>query len=123
MKHERALPRLYTVEEAAEALHQSVRVRAIRDAIRDGRLTAQRIGRRYFVTETALRRFAQCPGKPPQRASTTEPTKLNGSSGKAPGKNGQDLALASVERLKKRSRTTSGAASRQSGAVLPIRGS
>lgn len=52
---------LMTVEEAATALHSKVKVSAIRQAIRDGRLDATRIGKRYFVTPEALRRFARCP--------------------------------------------------------------
>ncbi|MFO1209720.1 MAG: helix-turn-helix domain-containing protein [Amaricoccus sp.] len=58
---------LLTVEEAAAAIHATVKVTAIYRAIREGRLTASRIGKRFYVSESDLRRFTKCraPASPP----------------------------------------------------------
>ncbi len=61
------IPRLYTIEEAAAALHESVKITAIRQAIVEGRLPASKIGLRYYINEEELRRFATCPANESQQ--------------------------------------------------------
>jgi excisionase family DNA binding protein len=93
--------RLLTVEEAAAELHATVTVRAIRDAIRSGALAATRIGRRYYVTPEALRRFARCPAPASRPGSTSAPIAANGSSATMARPYGQVLAEAAAEALRK----------------------
>lgn len=59
-----ALPKLMTVDEAAEALHASVSPKAIYAAIAAGELAARRIGRRYYITPEALAAFAEPAARP-----------------------------------------------------------
>lgn len=116
-------PRLMTLEDAAAALHETVTVSSLRAAIREGRLPRRKLGRRYYVTSPEIEDFLRCLAHASLPASTSAPMNSNGSSGTESASSGRDMALASVERLKMRSRDTSRAASRPSGAVLPIRAS
>lgn len=54
---------LLTVEEAAAALHATVTVAAIRAAIREGRLAATRIGKRYYVEAALCIKRTKPPGR------------------------------------------------------------
>lgn len=97
-----APPPLLTIEEAARALHATVTVSAIRAMIRDGRLAARRIGRRYYVPATEIERLTRCPAPESRPASTSAPTPATGSSATDPAPSGRALALASAMRLKAR---------------------
>jgi len=113
-------PRLLTIEEAAAALHATVTVSAVRSAIREGRLTAKRIGKRYYIAECDLRRFAQCPAPASPPASGNETT-APGSSSTTAASIGQAIAeKAADDLLKMRSATTSSRA-RRSAAARPSR--
>lgn len=112
--------RLLTVEQAAAELHETVTVATIRGAIRSGRLAATKIGRRYYVTDRDLEAFI-CRAAESLPVSTSEKMNGSGSSVTEPARCGRDMALASVERLKRRSGATSQAASLPPGEVLPIR--
>ena len=83
---------LKTIKQAADALHSEVTVSAIRQAIRDGRLKATRIGKRDFVTEEALKEFVSCPDQKNQPDSGSAATMGRGSSSTKDAKSG----LASV---------------------------
>ncbi|KEP68539.1 hypothetical protein DL1_11330 [Thioclava dalianensis] len=112
---------MMTLAEAAAKVHSSVTVNTLRKARRDGRLWAVKVGRNYLTNRQAIEEFLQCPDNESPRASTSERMRGNGSSETETGCSGQALALASVERLKRHSLTTSPADSRKRGAVLPIR--
>lgn len=45
----------YTVEEAAEILHQSLAT--VRGYIHSGEVKAKKIGRRYYITDSELEKF------------------------------------------------------------------
>lgn len=45
----------YTVQEAAELLN--VTAQTVRHLIKDGKLPAQKVGRPYMITETALKDY------------------------------------------------------------------
>ncbi|PJN96468.1 hypothetical protein CNY89_02390 [Amaricoccus sp. HAR-UPW-R2A-40] len=108
---------LLTVEEAAAALHETVKVAAIRAAIREGRLTATKIGRRYYVDERVLRRFAACPDRASRPASGSAPTTEPGSSSTGASSIGQAIAeKAAAELLKMRSKSTLPRAGRKAAA-------
>jgi excisionase family DNA binding protein len=109
---------LLTVEEAAAALHATVTVACIRAAIRNGRLPAARIGRRYYVTRDALRRFARCPSPANPQDSTSVPTAANGSSATATRPYGQALAETAAAALLKTPCGTTSVVARRSGAGL-----
>jgi excisionase family DNA binding protein len=99
---------LLTVEEAAAALHATVTVSAIRAAIREGRLAATRIGKRYYVEERVLRRFAACPDRASRPASGAAPAMAPGSSSTGASSIGQAIAeRAAADLLKMRSKSTS----------------
>lgn len=116
--------RLMTLPEAAESLHGAISVEALRREVRRGNLRAAKYGtNRYFVTPEALEEFVHCQENASPPASTSAPTKGNGSSETAASRSGQDMARASVEKLKQLSRTTSPKEPCRSAAVLPIRGS
>lgn len=100
------LPRLLTIEEAANAMHETITVSTLRAAIRGGRLPARKIGRRFYLTEGEIEGFIQCQGAESPPGSTTEPMRGNGSSETVAFNDGQGAALASVERLKRRSQNT-----------------
>lgn len=98
---------LLTVEEAAAALHATVTVAAIRAAIREGRLAATRIGKRYYVEERVLRRFA-CHAPESRPASGAAPAMAPGSSLTGASSIGQAIAeRAAADLLKMRSKSTS----------------
>lgn len=113
---------LLTIKEAAELLHHSVTKSALHAARRSGELWAKKIGKRYFTTRPALMEYLQCPDTESQPASTGALMNDNGSFGTAAPKSGQDMALASVARLKQRSLNTSQAESRQTAEVRHFRG-
>lgn len=51
----------YTVKDAAEALHMSVR--QVREYIKQGRIEASKVGRSYLIEESELARFVDsCKG-------------------------------------------------------------
>ena len=103
---------LMTVEEAAAALHATVTVAAIRAAIREKRLAAVRLGRRYYISEKDLRRFASCPAPASPRVSGGAKT-AHGSSSTVGGSTGQATAeRAAEDLLKMLSATTSQPGSR-----------
>jgi len=105
MKHNEP-SRLMTVEEAARAIHDTVRPGYIRAAIRDGRLTAVQHGKRYYVEEADLRRFAKCPDRASRPASGSE-RMASGSSSMGESISGQVLAVTAADQLlKRRSRHT-----------------
>lgn len=110
-------PALLTVEEAAAALHSTVTVAAIRAAIRAGRLTATKIGRRYYLDEKALRRFAGACHAPASRpASGSAQTMAHGSSSTAASTIGQAIAeKAAADLLRMRSGTTSSGGKKRAG--------
>ena len=111
--------RLLTVEEAAASLNAAVKVAAIRQAIREGRLDAVKIGKRYFVTPDDLGRFAKCPARASRPASGSGKTASGSSSTAASSTGPAALAVLAAESLlKKPSPGTSRAASR-SGAARP----
>jgi hypothetical protein len=113
---------LLTLDEAAAILHPTIKASTLRAAIRDRRLPRRKIGRRYYLTAFDIKDLVgTCPGPGSPPVSTIEQTNTNGSSATATGRSGRDMALASVERLKRSSRNTSPAASRPSATVLPIR--
>jgi excisionase family DNA binding protein len=113
--------RLLTVEEAAKALHATVKVSAIRAAIREGRLASVRIGRRYYVTPEALRRFAKCRVVESRPACGVDPTPETGSSSTEAASTGRALAEQAARMLRaRRSPPTSSGASRPASA-LPSR--
>ena len=108
---------LLTVEEAAANLNAAVRVAAIRQAIREGRLDAVKIGKRYFVSPDALRRFAKCRARASQPASGNEKTASGSSSTVASNTGPAALAMLAAESLlRKPSRGTSPPASRPEAA-------
>ncbi|WP_164887603.1 helix-turn-helix domain-containing protein [Paenirhodobacter populi] len=113
---------LLTIEEAAAELHRDIPRAALHKARREGRLWAVKIGKRFYTTRQALLEFLQCPVIENQPGCISAPTKSNGSSATETSRFGQDLALASAERLKRHSRNTSQPGDRKSAAVLPIRG-
>lgn len=47
----------YTVKDAAETLHMSVR--QIREYIKQGRIEANKVGRAYLIAEDSLTRFVK----------------------------------------------------------------
>ncbi|MEM1345569.1 MAG: helix-turn-helix domain-containing protein [Pseudomonadota bacterium] len=101
-------PSLLTVEQVADRLHETVSVKAVRALIRSGALPYRKIGRRYYIEESALRRFMRCQGNASRRGSTTAPTPATGLSETAPKPYGQGLAEMAVEKLlKPRSDATS----------------
>jgi hypothetical protein len=71
------LDHLMTLPEAAASIHPSVKPRALREAIGQGRLIATRIGRAILVTEANLEAFlrsSQCPAQTEALAlSSTDP--------------------------------------------------
>lgn len=112
---------LMTIKEAAEKLHSSVTASALHRARREQRLWAVKIGKFFYTTWPAVLEFLQCPDPESQHASTSAKTKSSGSFETERHSSGQDLALASAERLKRHSLTTSQAESHQSAVVRPIR--
>jgi hypothetical protein len=104
-----------------EAMHETITVKTLRAAIRDGRLPRRKIGRRLYLTAAEIEGFCQCHGHASPPASTTGPTRSNGSFATAPCSGGQAMALRSVEKLKQHSRTTSPAGSRPPAEVRQIR--
>ena len=117
------LPILLTLEEAARVMHETITVSTLRAAIRAGRLPPRKIGRRYYLTEADIQGFIQCQGVESPPASITEPMRANGSSETAQSSGGQGIALASVERLKRRCRNTSPSESSPTAEVRQIRAS
>lgn len=114
---------LLTFKEAAAHLHDKVTESALHAARKAGDLWAKKIGKRYFTTHAALMEYLQCPDTESPPASTGEPMKNNGSSVTAASRSGQDMALASVARLKQRSHITSQVESRPNAEARHIRGS
>lgn len=114
-------PQLLTIQEAAEELHSSVTPAALLRARREGRLWAKKIGKRYYTTRTAVMEFLECPDPESPRASTSDETNSNGSFETDPLNTGQDMALASVSRLKRNSQPISQTESLLSAEVRPIR--
>lgn len=101
------ITRLLTVEEAAAALHAMVTIAAVRAAIRDKRLRATKIGRRYFVAIPDLERFARCRDRANPPASGKE-GQANGSFSMPVPSTGQAIAeKAADDLLKTLSGTTS----------------
>lgn len=47
--------RVYTVQETAARVHETVKVSTVRRAIRRGELAAVKLGKRYYITESAIR--------------------------------------------------------------------
>lgn len=115
-------PELLTIAEAAERLHSKVTVSALHAARAQGRLWAVKIGKLYFTTWPAVVEFLQCPATANLHASTSVETNGNTSYATAAPSYGQDMALASVQRLKQRSRNISQAENRQTAEVRHIRG-
>jgi excisionase family DNA binding protein len=104
MRHEqltRPIERLYTVDEAAKELHEAISPRAIYAAIADGRLAAQRIGRRYFIAHGELGRFARCPDRRSPRDFGSATT-AHGSSSTAAVSTGQAIAERAADALLRR---------------------
>lgn len=114
-------PQLLTIQEAAEELHSSVTPAALLRARREGRLWAKKIGKRYYTTRSAVMEFLECPDLESPRASTSDATSSNGSFETDPLNIGQDMALASVSRLKRHSQTSSQTERLRSAEVQPIR--
>jgi excisionase family DNA binding protein len=83
-----AMPVLYTVKEAAAAIHPSVSTNTVYAAIRSGALAAMKIGARYYVHEEEVRRFISCPDQENRPASSNGRTMGRGSSSTAVGKSG-----------------------------------
>lgn len=52
----------YTVKDAAEALHMSVR--QVREYIKQGRIEASKVGRSYLISEDSLADFVEACKKP-----------------------------------------------------------
>lgn len=100
----RASPtRLYTLTEAAAHLHETVSVSTLRKLVREGRLTATRIGKRYYVTDADLESMQErCRASASPRASTGAPQPEFGSSATETWSGGRDAALASLRRLSAR---------------------
>lgn len=115
-------PELMTLAEAAQRLHAKVTVSSLREARKQGRLWAVKIGKRYFTTWPAVLEFLQCPAPENLPACSIEKTKDNGSSVMAPPCAGQDMALASASRLKRHCKNTLQTESHQTAMVQPIRG-
>ena len=70
---------LMTIEEAAACLHETVKVSTVRRAIKRGDLPAKKIGKRYYITKSALMGFAKCQDHGNQPACSTERTRTSGS--------------------------------------------
>lgn len=113
---------LLTIKEAADLLHHSVTESALHAARRAGDLWAKKIGKRYFTTRAALMEFLQCPDTQSLPDSTFAKMNDSGSFATAASRDGQDMALASVSRLKQLCKNTLPAESRPSAEVRPIRG-
>ena len=101
------LPRLYTLEEAAAALHAKVTVSSLRRAIHAGRLAATKIGSRFYVSTKAMKEFIECPVPVAQPVSINARTMAPGSSSTAANNNARAMVEASMRKLRERSRTTS----------------
>lgn len=108
--------RLMTIEEAASELHNGIPATALHKARRNGKLWAKRIGKRFYTNEQALKEFLACPDTESPLASTSETTNSNGSFVTEAPRSGQDLALASLRRLKTHSPNTSRESKSQPGA-------
>lgn len=114
---------LLTLQEAAEAMHSTVKISTLYRARAEGKLWAKKIGSRYFTTTQAIKEFLQCPDPESPPASTTAKTNSIGSSAMAARNTGQDMALASAKRLKQRCKNTSQTENRPSAEVRPFPGS
>jgi hypothetical protein len=100
-------PELLTLEEAAARLPRSMTVGTLRGLIRKGVLPHRMYGRRLWLTPADLWRLTECPERDSPRASGGTTRKDSGSSATAPSSGGRAAAMASVERLRQRSRDTS----------------
>ncbi|MDF3606217.1 hypothetical protein PE067_08775 [Paracoccus sp. DMF-8] len=115
-------PALLTFEEAAGRLHGAVSASALRRARIAGKLWAKKLGKRYFTTWHAVLEFLECPDTESPPASISAPTNANGSFVTAAPSGGQDLAMASAERLKRHSLNTSRRENRPTAEARHIRG-
>jgi hypothetical protein len=112
-------PALLTLEDAAELLPAEMTVGTLRGLIRRGVLPKRKLGKRLWLTPDDLMRLTECPASASPRGSTSAPTPANSSSETATLPGGQAAALASVNRLRQRSRDTSKAAPPR-GEVVPL---
>lgn len=112
--------RLMTIAEAAASLHDAVTESALHRARRDGLLWAKKIGKRYFTTQAAIMEFLECPDTASPPASISATMSASGLSVTETPRNGQDLLLASVKRLKTHSLNTSQTGARKPAPVLQI---
>ncbi|WP_421980929.1 helix-turn-helix domain-containing protein [Roseibium sp.] len=97
--------KVYTVKEAAAALHPNVSKSAIYRAIQSGELRARMVGKKYLITERNLKDFLECQEEENHPASGPAKTKTSGSSLMEVNTSGRDVALRSANKLKKRSGT------------------
>ncbi|MEL7527527.1 MAG: helix-turn-helix domain-containing protein [Pseudomonadota bacterium] len=95
--------KVYTVKEAAAALHPNVSKSAIYRAIQSGKLRARMVGKKYLITERNIKEFLECQEEKNHHASGSGKTKEPGLSSTVESKSGRDIALTSAKRLKKRS--------------------
>lgn len=110
---------LMTLEEAAESLHATVTVSALRAAVREGRLPRRKLGRRYYLYPGDLE-ILLCQDES-QPDSTSDATKASGSSETERDRSGLDMVTASLNKLKAHSVNTSRSNRRQSATVQHIR--
>lgn len=110
---------LMTVEEAAAAIHATVKPSSVRRAIREGRLDAKMIFGRYYITPEALQRFVKCPEKRSRHASGSAET-ARGSSSNEAVTTGQAMVQDRIAKLR-RSSPRGSQAERQSASARQTR--
>ncbi len=92
---------LMTIEEVAELLNPEITVSAVRRAITNGELKAKTIGRRYYVTNTALEEYVSCHDAPNHPVSTSDQMNNVTSFSIGESTSGRDIALQSLKVLNK----------------------
>lgn len=92
---------LLSALEAAEYIHPIVKEATIKRLIREGQLSAVKVGRSYLVSVEEVERYLECQGKGSQQDSINEKTTARGSSSMADGTSGLDMVKVFLEKRKK----------------------